>query len=290
MDNVNAPAAQREASLRPAGQRDIEAICEFLAANMGRGLAAADYLALFTYPWRPSDASLGVVLESCGRIVGFIGCVWADRMIQGEIHRFCNLSNWCVLPEFRRQSMDMFFAVVCDRNITYTDLSPIPAVENLLTGMRFCPVNHYKWFTVPMMHAVGLLRKVRIVTDRDTVLRYLDPSQAAIWRDHQGIGCQHTVLVDDSGYCYVVSRKRKRKQLVFSEILYVSDAPMMRRHLERLKISLLARDRTLVLACDEHIYGARPWGFVRYFRPEYLRSRFICPKDIDHLYSETALL
>lgn len=278
------------AVMRPAEASDIEPVSHFLATQMDRGLGNEVYRALFTYPWRPVDAPLGMVLESGGRIVGFIGCICADREIAGRTYRFCNLSNWCVLPQFRKQSLDILFPLLRQKDVTYTDLSPTVGIETLFTKMRFVRLNQYKWFTVPLMHAAGILRRAHVISRNDLIPEHLNATHLKIWRDHQGTACRHTVVIDGMQQCYVVSRRRKRKSLVFSEILYTSDAAVMRAHFERLKLSILRRDHTLLLACDEHIYGAHPRGFLRYSRPEYFRSPSLNPANIDHLYSETALL
>ena len=278
------------AVMRQAYDADLEGVCAFLSANMHRGLNAEVYRAAFNYPWRPADTPFGFVLLHDDQIVGFIGCIWADRVINGSIHRFCNLSNWCVLSQFRRQSLDLFFAILRSRNVTFTDLSPIPEIEKLLVGLRFQVVNLRKWFTIPGLHLLGTLQKTRIIANLEKIPDYLDPQDLKIFRDHQNIGCLHTVLADGHGVGYVVSRKRKRKNLIFSEILYTSDRAMLRRNFERVKLSILRRDRTCILAVDEHIYGDRPRGFLSYHRPEYFRSATLQPFQIDHLYSETALI
>jgi len=275
--------------LREAKPSEVEDLCCFLAQNMGRGMSAAQYLPIFHYPWLEEKPSLGLVLEDKGRIVGFLGAIYADRIIEGQRKRFCNLTNWCVLPEYRRHSVEMLIPILRDKDVVYTDLSPVKTVERLLGSLKFSRLSRHKWFSPPLIHSAGLFRACQVRTDRGLV-DDLTPLQAALWRDHQGIGCQHTLLLEASHSCYVVSKARKKKGLRFSEILYASDAATLQRHYERLKLSILARDRTTLLACDENIFRGHPQGAIPYSRVTMFRSSSLSSANIDSLYSEIALL
>jgi len=279
-----------EVKLRQAELKDIDDLCQFLSVQMARGLRPEEYRAIFTYPWRPADAPLGFLLEAQGKIVGFMGCIWADRKVKGSNLRYCNLSNWCVLPEYRRWSLDLFFAIVKAEHVTYTDLSAIPEIVRLLTALKFKLVSKNKLFTAPFLHVASLIHRATVKTNSQIVSSDLDEEQGTYWQDHQNLGCQFTLIVDGDDRCYLISIKRKRKGFHFSEILFCSNPKLLLKHLERVKLSIFRRDLTLALAIDEHMLGAPVRGFVAYNRPKFFRSPDVEASQIDHLYSETALL
>jgi hypothetical protein len=278
--------------LGPATEADIEPICEFLAAHMGRGMSAEQYRPLFTYPWLERKPNLGFLLTDGGRIVGFLGTVYADRIIRDRPERLCNLSSWCVLPEYRNHSLTLLYAVCRGADQTVTCLSPTPAVQKVLTALRFERLDTYKLFTVPLAQPAGLLRfpRPRLSLAPEDIARRLNPSHGDLLRDHAGTGCGHLLLEAGDRYCYVIWKRRVKFSVAFSEILYVSDQDLLLRHFELAKLRMLWRDRTLLLAVDKRLLGRRPPVAFPYRRVTLFKSARLKRADLDNLYSELALL
>ena len=65
-----------------------------------------------------------VDLRDGDRVVGFIGTIWSVREIGGKTERFCNLSSWITLPEYRNHSLQLFKAVMELRDCTITCHTP----------------------------------------------------------------------------------------------------------------------------------------------------------------------
>jgi hypothetical protein len=288
--------AAGSSSLRPvvraAQASDADEVCRFLAQNMGRGLSPAVYSGLFTYPWLSAPPNRGFVLLGDGKVVGYYGAVYAERSVAGVRTRFCNLTNWCVVPEYRRFSMHLLFPLLKASDTVFTNLSPTPEVQPFFERLGFSVLDSDKWFSFPLAHALTLLRfaRARIVRAPACIAARLSDEDLTIFRDHQGIGCGHLLLEDGNASCYVVSKKRKRKGLVFSEVLYASSREMLRKHFERIKLSVLSADRTPLLACDERLYGGRPAFGLRYRRVTLVKNASLPREQIDNLYSEIALL
>lgn len=277
--------------VREASSADEEKVCSFLAEHMGRQLTAEHYRAIFSYPWMGKPPNRGFLLEASAGIVGYIGAIYADRLIQGRTVRFCNLTNWCVLPEFRKYSTSVLTPLLQSNEIVVTNFSPIPEVEPIFEWMGFTVLDEFKWFSVPGINFPSLVNRFhsRLIVEKEAIKERLSGPELQAFQDHQGIGCLHTVVVAKNQQLYVVSRKRRRRGLTFSEILYASCRHMLHRHLERLKLSILRRDRTFVLACDERIYGKPPRGALKYRRVSLVKSS-LPEVTMDNLYSEIALL
>src|SRR5579871_1345342 len=190
-EDRNTEAPGEKAVMRAATELDIDPICSFLALNMERGITASQYRRIFFYPWRPEGAHLGLLLEAKGKVVGFFGGIWSDRIIEGEPHRVCNLTNWCVLPAFRTQSLPLFFSMLSKKDCLYTDLSPIPIAEKLLQKCNFRMITKYKQFTAPFVHLPGLLRSLHTTVKTEGLEMDLTEPEMEIWRSHQSIGCRH---------------------------------------------------------------------------------------------------
>lgn len=280
-------------NLRPATAADVERVCTFLALHMKRGMTAEEYRPIFTYPWLPHKPDLGFMLEDDGELVGFFGTIYARREVDGHTENICNHTNWCVLEPYRSSALRLLFAASRLPNVTYTNLSSIAAVEQVIRKLGFRLLDTYKWFTVPFAHALTLaqLCRPKIITDECAVEQRLHPEHRVLFRDHQAIGCRHVLLLNADGYCYVISKRRRKKRVSFTELLYVSDPELLRRHFELVKLTILWRDRTLLLACDERIMEKPPLPAIPYRRVSMFKSATLESRHLgDNLYSEIALL
>ena len=236
----------------------------------------------------PDPPGRGFFLEDEGVVTGFLGAVYADRVIEGCLRRFCNLTAWCVLPPYRSQSLDLLFAVTRNPEQTVVNLTPNLQVQRILRALRYQVLDSHKLFTVPGVHWSTLLRRecLQVLTEPDDVLPCLDEECRKIVRDHDGSGCRHTLIRGRGGDCLVISNRRVKKGIPFSEILYARNPDILRRHFERVKLSILRRDKTLLLAIDERLIASRLWFTYPVRRISLFRSPDVKRTNIDNLYSE----
>jgi hypothetical protein len=278
--------------VRPATPEDVGAICAFLEHNMGRGITAAQYRCIFDYPWGQNKPGLGFVLTADGVVVGFLGAFYAEREINGRTERFCNPTNWCVLKEYRHASLSLLLRLLNCGDYTITELTPIPSVEKLYRQLKFETLDTYKLFSGPLIHSWTLLRwpRPRFITTHADISAALPPSERKLFEDHQGTNCGYLVVQTSAGRCFVVWSRRVRKGIPFSEILYTTTRDTLRLHFEAIKLKIMAMDRTVLLAVDERLIGARLPGMLAYRRVSLFKSARLKREQIDNLYSELAVL
>jgi acetoacetyl-CoA synthetase len=278
------------AELRSVLNTDIEAVCTFLAANMGRGMTKEEYRPLFTYPWMPEKPSMGYLLEEDGRVVGFLGAIYSHRIIRGKCERFCNLTNWCVLPAFRNESLKLLFAILGQGGQTIINLSPSHEVQKMLNAMRYSKLDLCKLFSFPLSQFWTLAGRGSLLWDPIEIGRRVDEAGRKVIRDHSGTGCRFLVIAHDGVTSLIVSKKRRKQGISFTEILHVSTVGLFRRNFERVKLGLLLKDRTMLLAIDERLLQSPLPLMLPYHKVSFLKSSSITPQDVDNLYSEIAVL
>ena len=88
-----------KAFVRPATRRDIDAICSLLHSKMNSRIPEARWRQLMTYQWLAEKPDFGRVVESDGRVLGFCGMVYADRLIGDKAddlteERIVSMSSW----------------------------------------------------------------------------------------------------------------------------------------------------------------------------------------------------
>lgn len=276
---------------RPATAADQDAVSAFLHRNLDSTVPPERFARLFDYPWMADKPNCGYVLEDDGAITGFVGAIYADRMVGGRLERFCNLTSWCVLESHRNHSMKLIAACHRDREQTYTNFSARPVVQKINEALKYQPLGRWKLFLPPLTGFATLgAPKPKFVSGAEAVAPKLAGEHARLLEDHAKTECSHLLVEDGSGYCYVISNRRVKKGVPFSEILYLSDRDRFLRHLERIKLRILLQERTPVLAVDERLIGCRPPLAYRFERSTMYRSARVPASAVDNLYSELALL
>jgi len=174
--------------------------------------------------------------------------------------------------------------------VTFTALTPAPAVIPMLEAMGFARLNTRKIELPPLLHVDTLReRGVLISFDPEKVRRSLDDEQRLIFDDHARYECLLLSATVGSEHAFLVVKRRAGGKIAYSEILYCSNPALLARHLERIKLAILRRQRTLRLVCDEGLLPEQPRG--RSFVTSYLyRSPLFTASELDKLYSELVLL
>jgi acetoacetyl-CoA synthetase len=298
------PAADSSAPrTRPVAPADVDAICTFLQGVFARSrITAAGWRVLFGNNWLKERPDLGYVLMVGERIVGFLGTVYAMREINGKSGLVCNLSSWYVLPEYRGWGMALLAAAMRDRSITYTALTPGPVTWQVLENLGFTRLDTRKLFFPPGAHVDSLLGpRPRIDLNPDTIRRSLNEAQRRIHDDHVRYDCLQLAARDAKGHLYLVVKRRVverdtlfrlfsvRARIPVSEVIYCSAPEFLARHLERIKLAVLWRQRTLGLVVDERLFRVLPRGLPIKEHTLY-RSPLFASDDMDRLYSELVLL
>ena len=235
---------------------DIPAITRFLRGFWPR-ISPAEWQRLFDYDWIADKPDIGFVLtDSDGAIGGFLATIYADREIAGRRTRFCNVSSWAVLPEHRACAMMLVREVLGRRDCTITNLSPSPEAQAFFLRLGFEPLEDAKLAWLPFAN-----------------IRDAAPPHARAFRGrcraHEGDAgrpwpanlddhprCRHLVFEQGGACSHLVRIVRVKRGIRVSEILYCSDSALLARVFEQLKLHVMRRDRTALLAADARLLGA----------------------------------
>jgi acetoacetyl-CoA synthetase len=291
--------------LRAVGPDDWEQICRFLEESFREsGITAATWRRLFDHEW--SDHGRGFILLDGNAVVGFIGAVTAQRQVNGKAALVCNLSSWVVHPQYRGWGMALLASLLEDENLTYTCFTPQLTAWAALMAQRFKPLESRGIAMPPLLQAETLFGPNRPVISFDpaVVRERLTGEQRQIFDDHAPYDCLQLTVSDGSDYAYLVVKRRIRRVAVsrlgglarvlplgipYSDILHCSAPELLLRHLERVKLAILRRQRTAALVADARLFPVQPRGVLLPLSTCY-RSASIAAGELDRLYSEIVLL
>jgi acetoacetyl-CoA synthetase len=311
-DQQSLKAMARDRAQRPrirAVQKgDIDTICRLLhygfASEGGDSarLLPDVWRRLFSYGWLADKPDLGLLLEDDDQVVGFLGKVYSLRHVAGRSGLICGLSSFYVLPKYRGWGLGLLTAAVQDQNVTYTSHTPNRLSRRMLQVLNFVQLEEYKVFLPPFANADTLLKsRPQISVEPGTVRQSLDAGQRRIFDDHSKYDCLQMLIREGPNLAHLVVKRRafgfgrfrrfipEKARLPYSEVLYCSKPPLLARHLERVKLTILRQQRTVGIVVDPRLLPAKTHGLALR-KPQLYRSSTFEASDIDKLYSEHILL
>ena len=130
----------------------------------------------------------------------------------------------------------------------------------------------------------------------DQVRAALNVAGQRVFDDHAPY-CLQLVVCDGAAKAHIVAKRRVRwrplpilsgvsrtpTRIPYSEILYCSNAPLLSRHLERIKLAILRSQKTLMLVAAAGFFPDRPRGIVREEQTLF-RSSVFAAEELDRLY------
>jgi hypothetical protein len=277
-------------SIEPIGAADLPEFAAFLHRNLNPAFSARAWEAAFRKQWTPNPPNYGFLLRGQGRIVGAIGAFYADRPIRGRTERFCNITSWCVLDDYRRLSMKLAMAMISQEGFHFTDFSPTRVVAETLRFLKFKPLDDQQAvvFNLPG----GFLGGGRVL-DQDGELRAnLDGEDLAAYRDHAEFPwLRHLAVGEGAEWCYLVYKRARYKGLPSANIVHLSKPALFERHLGRLRAYFLMRGMaTTQVECRRLSKPPWPSKLRSGFNPKLFLSPTLGSGDIEYLYSESVAL
>ncbi|HWX47233.1 MAG TPA: acetoacetate--CoA ligase [Roseomonas sp.] len=287
---------------RVATPQDYDPVCRFLEeAFRGSSIKASTWRRLFDHQW--SEHARGLVLLDGDEVVGFLGTIAARRQLGGESVVVCNISSWSVHERYRGWGMALLAAVLREESLTYTAFTPGPTSWAALLAQHFVPLDSHRIIMPPLLQVRGLfgLRGPVISFDPAVVRAMLTAQQQQIFDDHAPYECLQLTVRDGADYAYLVVKRRTHRvsasrlgkilplRVPYSDILHCSAPEVLARHLERVKLAILRRQRTVALVSDARLFSSRPPGVLIPARTCY-RSPVLAGGGLDALYSEIVLL
>ena len=282
--------------VRLALEGDIEPICTLLHEKMNSRIPVSRWRNLMSYQWLADKPDFGRVVESNGRILGFCGMVYADRLVgdatTGLRHeRIVSMSSWYLDKSLRGQGLgrDMLLSAIDDRSLTYATLTnsrkPLAIVEAL--GFRVLEDHRYEW------RKVGVADSAVLVNDDPQTLRsHLTQDQRQILDDMADLPLTPMLLEHtDRQALLFFSVKTKGENVTWFDLMYASDLELFVQCAQSLA-NLLLPDAPAVLAADGRFVKDPPAGSVAEPLPvaRYFISESVKPSELDNLYSELQLL
>lgn len=289
MTNATAAPRMKRPAIEPVTDASLPEFAAFLHAHLNSAFSPETWEAAFRKQWMADPPNYGFLLRDQGQIVGGIGAFYAERPVNGQMERFCNITSWCVLDAYRQQSMRLAVTMISQEGFHFTDFSPTKVVAGTLQFLKFKPLDDRQAviFNMPSWPSSGA------ILDRpEDVQSALAGGDIAAYLDHAGFPWLHHLAIGEgSNYCYVVYKESRFKGLPSAHIIHFSDVKLFEQHIGKLRGYLLKKGiATTHVEC--RLLNRQPFlSKIRSgFNPKVFLSSTLPPERIDYLYSESVAL
>jgi hypothetical protein len=272
----------------------FEEAYELLLGLNGTGISKEVWRRLLRPQWRLDGMPCGLGLVDRGRLVGFVGTLFSERVIDGRVERFCNLSSLIVSEAYRRHGWMLMFSAVRAENCTITIFTPMSVLYTRAPeiGFRNLGARFRIMFPVPWARrARGV--EVELLDDPMEIRPHLDETHRRYLDDHLPYECGHLLVRQSMRYCYVVHISITSAKLPYALILYVSDPELFAELSIPIRAFIMGKSGMRFVAVDSRLIRDLPLR-ASFDLPSSIRRLYkpdrLSPHQVDNLYSEFVLL
>lgn len=275
--------------IEPVTEHTLPEFADFLYANLSKERSPAEWQHALRVNWIPERPNFGFIMRDEGRIVGGIGAIYALRHIHGREERFCNITSWCVLDAYRKQSMRLAMAIIEQPGYHFTDFSPTEVVGGVLRFLKFKPIDDRQTviLNLPYLFAGG-----RVITERAGMETVLHDEALQAYRDSSNFPwLEHLAVGAGASWSHIIYKRWIFKGLPAARIIHVGDPDVFSRHVNRLSAHFLSSGIVSTHVETRHL---RRDVFPSRIRSGFNAKLYLSPNlqepDIDYLYSETVAM
>jgi hypothetical protein len=280
-------------SVEPIKDEELLDFCRFLTENLSRERSPENWAEAFRQDWGVEKPNNGFLLRDNGQIVGGIGAIYAKRLVHGKPERFCNITSWCVLDQYRSQSMRLALALTSQPDFHFTDLSPTEVVSKTLQFLKFKPMNERQAVFPNLPWPFGFVAGAHVITDPNEIEHVLSPDEKKAYTDHKHLSWLNHLAVGRSGaYCHVVYKTTRLKGVAGAFLLAASDPRGFLKYRLTLGSHLLFRHGLLFTQIESRLLPTIPRPYIELagYRNKVFRSDTLSEADISNLYTEAVAL
>jgi hypothetical protein len=276
----------------PIQASDLPEVARFLHSHQNAAISEAAWLRGLQPCWHTEQPNYGYLLRDGARLAGTLGAIYSEQIVGGQPQRFCNLTSWCVLDEYRSHSMRLAMALVSQKGYHFTNLTPLPVVAKSLAFLKFQPLEDRHYVIAAAAYACVPCRAAAYTADAGILAHAPEPLRR-IYVDHRPVPRLHHALVGcGEAWLYLAFRSIRVKELPAALLLHASDAELCGRYLPAVARLLLLRHGMVALRADSRFFAVRPRLAVEqpFAPPTLFRSDSLCAAQVPNLYSELVTL
>lgn len=282
--------------LRKAKAGDFEKVYPLLLELNNPKISKEHWKRLFINHFGGQEDYFGYVLVDQDKIIGFAGLIFSERIINGKVQKFCNMTSWIIKKEHRGKGLGslLLSEIIKLKDYTITALTATGTInmykkhgfKELETSFKIIP-------PVPTLHSFS--GKYKLEFDNHSIKDCLNSRDLKIYNDHLKFKCINLIIKSDKGYCYIILNRIRTKKLPFAQIHYISDLNIFLEAINYIRLKLCLHLSVFGLWIEERFLRKQviKYSFVSKFPyPSKLFKSDLLDKEsiTDNLYTELLAL
>ncbi len=278
---------------RQIGEADIAAV----AALLARGFPSRNrqfWLRAFAHLTRreppPGLPKYGYLMESGGVPIGAILLICSTMRAGDAVATRCNLSSWCVEPDFRAYAALLVSQALRHKDVTYLNVSPAPNTWPIIEAQGFSRYCDGIFIAVPMLNGPFGGARVKVFDAQRQPAVGFDPIEQEMLRQHAAHGCISLwCATSERAYPFVFRPRLVKAVIPCAQMIYCRDMADFARFAGPIGRYLALRGRPLVIVDANAPIAGLVGTYRRGSMPKYFKGP-LRPRLGDLAYTEYALL
>ena len=223
-------------------------------------LSEAEWYSLFTQPWHQPEDYCGYGLFDGSAMVGFLGLIFSQRNIDGQVENFCNLTSWFIEEAYRGHAISMMLPLRKLKNYTITDLSPTERVAAISKKLGFQELDTKITALPNVLGKIQVNKKLKFTRDLAAIQSKLNSAEKLLLEDHRSCSrCHHLLAEVESKHCYIIFTIVKNAKSPYYQIQYLSNPELFARYSLAIRQGIAAIDKFLLVLVDRRLLqGKKP--------------------------------
>jgi hypothetical protein len=276
----------------PIGAGDLPEVGRFLHENLNRKISPDAWAGSLSHRWAAEQPNHGMQLRDGERLVGVFCAIYSDQTVDGRIERFCNPHSWCVLNEYRNQSISLILPLLKQHGYQFTMYTPNPKVAEIFRGLKFRDLDDRLYY-FPNLPSLGGARGVFVESDATRIAGRLSGELARDFAAHRDIPWLRFVAFGrDDDVCLLIYKLDVVKKLPCARIIHLSDPAALQRYGAAVRHHLLTRHGLPASRIEARFVADAPSFSVlrQRLQPKLVLSKTLRDPQFRDIYSELAAL
>ncbi|MGL6344789.1 MAG: hypothetical protein ACRC80_37265, partial [Waterburya sp.] len=220
---------------------------------------------------------------------------FSQRIINGQLENFCNLTSWIVKEPYRGRGISLFLALrKLMKDYTITDLSASDNAIAIAKRLGFQELDTRMVILPNVLGGINHHPQLKIITEKSLIQSHLEPSEQRLLADHNyQPRCHHLLVKMGEEHCYLIFTLVKNAKFPYSYIQYLGNPKLFARFSLPIRQAIAKINQTFWVLVDQRMLkGVKPT--LSFDLPievcKLYTSSKIKPEEIDNLYSELVIL
>ncbi|NOQ64427.1 MAG: hypothetical protein GQ582_07935 [Methyloprofundus sp.] len=272
--------------LSAIGANDIVDAANFLHLNMIKKFSPQEWQRVLKLGWIDPLPNHGFMLKHEDQIVGVLCTIYSTQLVNNKVEQFCGPHTWCVLPDYRKKSIQLVLAAIKQKGFHFTMFTPNERALEIFSFLKFKPLGNH---TISLLNLPTLSSNKVTLFDAEQGVSELSAQDAKCLTDHLPFSWMDFLVFKVDGKSgFIIYKKQKYKRLPTARILYISDKELFFNHWKYIRTHLCVQ-LGLVTSRIPDMFVKKSPSFVLARTPDQQRfylSPTLSADNVEYIYSE----